>query len=252
MRKINTFIFTCILWGFAAHADEAAHTTPPESQLQWGISGGVNRYSESQMQLTGPEVGLHARWSGLEQWPQWQLEGDVLLGLQRYTSQDSGSMNNVGNIETRWRALNTVYATGYGDEGLSAGLALHTLWNDLRGETTNNRVGYEREAVQLWLPLRWTSADTWTLEAAVLVRGQHTSRLSQVRTTYSDVRNTQTSGMYLQATTRFDLEDGSTLTPFVRFTRLGDSDYVRMGGSYWVEPKSQRWQIGAVWQFSPN
>ena len=252
MRKINTFIFTCILWGCAAHADEAAHTTPPASQLQWGISGGVNRYSESLMQLMGPEVGVHARWSGFEHWPRLQLEGDVLLGLQRYTSQDSGSMNKVGTIATRWRALNGVYATDYGNEGLSTGLALHTLWNDLQGKTTNNRVGYEREAVQLWWPLRWTSADTWTLEAAALVRGQHTSRLSEVRTTYSDVRNTQTSGMYLQATMRFDLEDGTTLTPFVRLTRLGDSDYVRMDGSNWVEPKSQRWQIGAVWQFAPN
>lgn len=249
---MNPLILSLVFWVSTASAGDAAQTAASESQLQWRISGGVNRYTESQMQLIGPEVGLHARWSGLEQLPRWQFEGDVLLGQQRYTSQDSGSMNKVSNIETRWRALNHVYATGDGDESLSAGLALHTLWNDLRGKTNTNHVGYQREAMQLWLPLRWTLANAWTWEGAVLVRGRHISRLSEVRSTYTDVHNTQKNGVYLQATTRFDLENGTTLSPFVRFTRLGDSDSVRMDGSYWVEPQSQRWQMGAVWQFSPN
>jgi hypothetical protein len=252
MRKMNLLILSLILCASVAFADDTTHTTPAESQRQWGISGGVNRYTESLMQLSGPEVGLHARWSGLEQLPRWQLEGDVLLGLQRYTSQDSGSMRHVGNIETRWRGLYPVYATGQGDEGWSAGLALHTLWNDLRGKTTTHNVGYEREALHLWLPLRWTGANAWTWEGAVLLRGRHTSRLSEVRSTYTDVHNTQKSGVYLQASTRFDLKGGTSLNPFVRLTRLGDSDSAPMGGSNWVEPKSQRWQIGAVWQFSPN
>jgi hypothetical protein len=53
--------------------------------------------------------------------------------------------------------------------------------------------------------------------------------------------------------------DGNTWTPFVRYTRLADSNVVPNQeydpnqnrvitvGRY--EPASQRWQIGVVWEF---
>jgi hypothetical protein len=252
MRKIHLWILILVFCTGLASAEDTPQTTSIESQPSWGISAGVNRYTESLMQLSGPEVGWHGRGYGLQQLPVWQLEADVLLGLQRYTSQDTGSMSRVGNIETRWRGLRPLYDAAPGDDAWSAGIALHTLWNDLRGQTTTRHVGYQREAVQLWLPLRWSRAKAWTLEGAVLVRGRHTSRLSEVRSTYNDVQNTQKNGVYLQATAHVALQNGSRLTPYVRLTRLGDSDAVRMADQYWVEPKSQRWQIGAIWEFSPD
>lgn len=249
--KTNTFLltFALVLTCTSALANDNTAPSNAESKVQWGMSLGANRYTESKMQLLGTEIGLHARLSGSEILPNWQLEGDVLLGRQKYTSTDTGDMNGVLNIETRWRALAPVYRTGSGQEGLSAGLAWHTLWNDLRGITTTNHAGYERQATQLWLPVRWTSAEAWEIEGGLLLRGTHTSRLSQANSTQSDIRNTQKSGAYLQASTSFKLEDGTRLSPFVRFTRLGDSDIVRSGNQFWVEPKSQRWQIGAVLNF---
>jgi hypothetical protein len=227
--------------------------------VQWGLSLGVNRYTESKMQLLGTEIGLHARLVGSEMLPNWQLEGDVLLGRQKYTSSGTGDLSGVLNIETRWRALAPVYRTGSGPEGLYAGLGLHTLWNDLRGTTTTGHAGYERQATQLWLPVRWTSANAWELEAGALIKGRHTSKLSIVYPGNVDVTNSQSSGQYAQFKMNFKQNDGTTLTPFIRYSKLADSDRVSArlfendinsfeSKSVW-EPKNQRWQIGAVLNF---
>jgi hypothetical protein len=183
--------------------------------------------------------------------PSAQLEGDIFLGQQKYTSQSSGSMNGVTNLETRWRALWPVMSDI--QEGLSAGLALHTLWNDLRGTTTFQGTtygGYQRSASQLWLPMRWRIDDMWELDAGLLIFGRHTSKLSEVNTSYQDIVNTQHRGQYAQVAMNVALSNGESLKPFVRYTHLADSNTVAMGGKYWIEPESHRWQIGMVWEFA--
>lgn len=221
-------------------------------RIHWGASGGINQYKEpGLMQLKGPELGLHARVTPWADMPSAQLEGDIFLGQQKYTSQSSGSMNGVTNLETRWRALWPVMSDI--QEGLSAGLALHTLWNDLRGTTTFQGTtygGYQRSASQLWLPMRWHIDDMWELDAGLLIFGRHTSKLSEVNTSYQDIVNTQHRGQYAQVAMNVALSNGESLKPFVRYTHLADSNTVAMGGKYWIEPESHRWQIGMVWEFA--
>jgi hypothetical protein len=221
-------------------------------RIHWGASGGINQYKEpGLMQLKGPELGLHARVTPWADMPSAQLEGDIFLGQQKYTSQSSGSMNGVTNLETRWRALWPVMSDI--QEGLSAGLALHTLWNDLRGTTTFQGTtygGYQRSASQLWLPMRWRIDDMWELDAGLLIFGRHTSKLSEVNTSYQDIVNTQHRGQYAQVAMNVALSNGESLKPFVRYTHLADSNTVAMGGKYWIEPESHRWQIGMVWEFA--
>ncbi len=222
------------------------------ARIQWGASGGINQYKEpGLMQLKGPELGLYARVTRWADMPSAQLEGDIFLGQQKYTSQSSGSMNGVTNLETRWRALWPVMPDI--QEGLSAGLALHTLWNDLRGTTTFQGTtygGYQRSASQLWLPMRWRIDDMWELDAGLLIFGRHTSKLSEVNTSYQDIVNTQHRGQYAQVAMNVALSNGESLKPFVRYTHLADSNTVAMGGKYWIEPESHRWQIGMVWEFA--
>lgn len=222
------------------------------ARIHWGASGGINQYKEpGLMQLKGPELGLHARVTPWADMPGAQLEGDIFLGQQKYTSQSSGSMNGVTNLETRWRALWPVMPDI--QEGLSAGLALHTLWNDLRGTTTFQGTtygGYQRSASQLWLPMRWHIDDMWELDAGLLIFGRHTSKLSEVNTSYQDIVNTQHRGQYAQVAMNVALSNGESLKPFVRYTHLADSNTVAMGGKYWIEPESHRWQIGMVWEFA--
>lgn len=125
---------------------------PDQARFEWGVSGGMNDYKEpGLMLLKGPELGLHSRVTHWAEMPHAQLEGDIFLGKQKYTSVSSGSMNGVTNLETRWRALVPVFSDTPTNEGVFTGLALHTLWNDLRGTSTFNGEtygGYQRSAAQ--------------------------------------------------------------------------------------------------------
>ena len=227
---------------------------PDNTRIQWSVSGGMNDYKEpSLMELKGYEVGLHSSVTSWVEIPQAHFEADFLLGRQKYNSVSSGSMTGVGNIETRWRALTPIHSDSPTYGGIYLGLALHTLWNDLRGTSTHNGItyaGYQRSALHLWLPVRWTIDDVWTLDAGLLIYGRHLSKLSDVNRNYNDVANTQRQGQYVQFSMNLAINNGDLLKPFVRYTHLADSDKVSMSGRYWVEPRSQRWQIGAVWEFA--
>jgi hypothetical protein len=220
--------------------------------LRWRVSVGLNRYQEPDlMQLQGPEIGVHAMWTR----PSIQWEGDVLLGQQKYTSRNSGHMAGITNLETRWRGLVSLADVMPTSPNFLTGLAIHTLWNDLRGTTTFNQItygGYERSAVQLWLPMRWSQAGVWDVEAGLLIYGRHISKLSQVNSHYTDLVNTQHTGQYVQATFDWAWNNGDTLKPLIRYTHLSKSNSVVMNGSTWVEPASQRWQIGVIWEFNPH
>ena len=242
---MNRIIFTLIAGAIASFSCLTFAQTSHPSNTHWGISAGWDRYTEGQaMSLTGPEAGLHGR---LTLTNQSQLEGDILVGAQHYESQQTGSKNNVANIETRWRILTPVLADYL--DGVSIGLGYHTLWNDLRGQTTTGNGGYQRIANQLWIPARWNINSTLQLDGGLLLYGRHTSKLSEANRSYSDVTNTQKHGHYLQLSSKLMLDRGQALTPFIRFTHLADSNTVAMGGRLWVEPTSNRWQIGAVWEF---
>jgi hypothetical protein len=247
MHQISTPYFLSLLLALPCAA-QAQVSRPPV--VQWGVGAGVNQYKEpGLMQLQGPELGVHARAYNFAPMPQLQLEGDVFLGQQRYTSTNTGSMNGVHNIETRWRALMPVFANTGHQHGLYAGLGIHTLWNDLRGTSSTNSGGYERSATQLWLPVRWVS-NFWEAEAGVLIYGRHTSKLSQANTTppSQDVVNTQKKGAYLQTKLNIQMDARNALSPYVRYTGLGDSDVVNNA----YEPASKRWQAGVTWQFTTH
>lgn len=250
-RSISFITSICLsLFAHVAWGQDIA----PEAHIRWGASGGMNHYEEPDlMQLKGPELGIHARVTDWAEMPHTQFEGDFLFGRQKYTSVSSGNLSGVTNIETRWRALAPVFSDTPTNEGFFAGLALHTLWNDLRGTSTFNGKtygGYQRSAAQLWLPLRWASGDVWQLDAGLLIYGRHASKLSEVNRSYSDIVNTQRRGHYAQVSMNVDLPKGDVIKPFIRYTHLADSNTVAMGGFYWLEPESERWQIGAVWEFS--
>ena len=247
-------IFISLLAITAATLSGAQTVEPTSPHIQWGVSGGMNDYKEpGLMRLKGPEVGLHARFTNWAEMPQAQWEGDLLLGKQKYTSVSSGSMTGVTNLETRWRALVPAFSDAPTQEGFFTGLALHTLWNDLRGTSTFNGEtygGYQRSAAQLWLPVRWASADGLEVDAGLLIYGRHTSKLSDVNRSYEDIVNTQRHGQYAQVAMNVALGNGDLIKPFVRYTHLADSNTVTMGGKNWIEPESQRWQVGAVWEFN--
>lgn len=242
----------------AAHTASAVQQVAPEPQgpqgprWQWSTSAGFNHYREPRldMRLRGPELGLHLRLSELPDWPRWQAEADLLAGLQRYDSP-SGQLDDSENLETRWRLLYPVWAQDAGQ--LYLGPAVHTFYNDLRGRTSLGSAGYQREAVGLWLAAQWrqplsgegalSSLAGWQLDAGSLLRGRHTSYLSQANRSYSDIANTQRHGFYVQARLEFKAQ-ALLLQPFVRVTELKESQATTVGRITGVEPASRRWQLG--------
>jgi hypothetical protein len=199
------------------------------------------------MALKGPELGLH--WQSRGNGP-FSLEADAMLGLQNYSSEQTGRLSQVPNIDTRWR----VFKTWTNESQWQYGLALHTHSNFLRGTTTLGFGGYDRLSTQLWLPLRWRTegAHSWVFDAGYLLRGEHVSRLSQTSASLPDVRNVQRKGAYLQATAKVETSLGQ-MQHFVRLTWLGDSDVQQVTlvgeerGAY--EPANKRWQLGVKWRF---
>jgi hypothetical protein len=236
-------------------------TTPAPAGL-WSYSLGAQRYAEPAMQLVGPEIGLHWRSRPLVGLRQAQLEADALVGLQKYSSDDSGTKKNVPNIETRWRVLWPSHLNPH----LSYGLALNTHSNYLNVEgrlTSTGRGGYERQSTQFWLPVRWSdSGENWSafgpvksvrIDAGVLLLGKHFSKLSQVNAkTYTDVNNTQHTGIYLQSQLDYSTASGM-YSPYVRWTWVDDSDKVNglVSGKQGVsnEPINRRLQIGVEWKY---
>jgi len=171
---------------------------------RWQLSAGWQDYSEPQMNLKGPEMGLH--WQS-RSWGSYTLEADANVGLQNYNSVPSGRLDQVLNVDTRWRALRASTA----QPQWQFGLALHSHANFLRGTTSLGFGGYDRLSTQVWLPVRWQSHgdQRWAVDAGWLLWGEHVSRLSQVNTSLQDVTNTQRKGAYLQISQK-------------RLTRLGE------------------------------
>ncbi|PIT75664.1 hypothetical protein B9Z31_05125 [Limnohabitans sp. G3-2] len=213
----------------------------------WQLSAGWQNYSEAKMQLKGPELGLH--WQS-QSWGPYSLEADALLGLQDYSSAESGRMNRVPNIDTRWRA----FRAPSNQLQWQYGLALHTHANFLRGTSSLGFVGYDRLSTQWWLPVRWQSVgdQRWIVDAGWLLWGEHVSRLSQASSRFQDVTHTQRKGAYVRISQKFITSQGE-LEPYARWTWVDDSNVQIMHAagqrvvSY--EPENTRLQVGVKWRF---
>jgi len=183
------------------------------------------------------------------------------VGLQKYSSDGTGTKKNVPNIESRWRVLwpSTRWPT------ISYGLGFYTHSNylNVEGLTTTGHGGYERQSTQFWLPFRFTeSGENWSalgpvksvrIDAGVLLLGKHVSKLSQVNAkTYIDLNNTQHTGIYLQSQLDYSTASG-IYSPYLRWTWIDDSDKVKglLSGQQglFYEPINRRLQIGVEWKY---
>lgn len=239
-HKSSVFVGLTCVWAIGFMQAQAQPV--PET---WQLSAGWQDYREAQMQLTGPELGLHWQSQGLGH---FRAEADVLLGLQNYSSPESGRLNRVPNLDTRWR----LFKTAQSQPQWQYGLALHTHFNHFRGTTSLGFGGYDRLSKQIWLPVRWQFQgwQPWSLDAGWLLWGEHMSRLSQVHSRYQDVTHAQRKGAYLQASTHIQTSQGQW-QPYARWTWVGESD-VRavtvLGESRGTfEPRSNRLQLGVKW-----
>ena len=233
--------------GLLVGAIGSAQAQIDDPLVGWQLSAGWQHYSEPQMNLKGPELGLH--WQS-RRLGAYALEVDAHVGLQNYNSVPSGHLDSVLNVDTRWRALRASTSQPLWQYGL----ALNTHANFLRGTTSLGFGGYDRLSTQVWLPVRWQSVgdQRWTVDAGWLLWGEHMSRLSQVNTSFQDVSNTQRKGAYIQISQKLQTSRGE-LEPYARWTWVDDSDVQMMTlagqtkGAF--EPQNNRLQLGMKWRF---
>lgn len=231
----------------------ATDSAPSPWERQIGLGYGL--YRESAMSLRGPELLLGLRWKPS---PTQRYALEWSAAQQHYDSDDTGAKSDVPYYEGRLQGL---YRLGDGPAWLrdpELGWLVHYGYNDLRGRTTTQHIGYERVSWQLWLPLRWRASAWFTepstaleLEIGWLLYGQQTSRLSQVSAVYTDARNQQRHGVYLQVRgPRWGGSSAAQWEPSLRITRIEDSDKVRVSTSkYALEPANLFIHLGLarVW-----
>jgi hypothetical protein len=236
----------CTAWVFIG-AILSVQAQTAQALGAWQLSAGWQDYSESQMNLKGPELGVH--WQSQKLGP-FTFEANAHLGLQNYSSVQSGHLNSVLNVDTHWLALRASTA----QPQWQFGLALHNHANFFRGTTSLGFGGYDRLSTQVWLPVRWhsASAQPWAVDAGWLLWGEHVSRLSQVNPNFQDVTNQQRKGVYLQISQKVNTSTGE-VEPYARWTWVDNSDVswvtVAPGlarGDY--EPRNNRLQVGLKWR----
>ena len=245
LSGISPLLGLCTAWVFVG-AIVPVQAQSADALGAWQLSAGWQDYSEPQMNLKGPELGVH--WQSLTLGP-YTLEADAHLGLQNYSSEPSGRLDSVLNLDTYWRALRASTA----HPQWQYGVALHSHSNFLRGTTSLGFGGYDRLSTQVWLPVRWHSdgAQHWTVDAGWLLWGEHVSRFSQVNTRLQDVTNQQRRGVYLQVSKKIHAGLGE-LEPYARWTWVDDSDVhwvtsaEQERGTY--EPRNNRLQVGLKWR----
>lgn len=198
------------------------------------------------MNLKGLELGVH--WQSRKLGP-FTLEANAHLGLQNYRSVQSGRLNSVLNVDTRWQALraSTVLPQW------QFGLASHSHANFLQGTTSLSFRGYDRLSTHVWLAVRWHSDNSqpWAVDAGWLLWGEHFFLLSQVNPNLQDVANQQRKGVYLQISKEIHADSGD-MEPYARGNWVDDSEIswgtVAPGlaiGDY--EPRNNRLQVGLKW-----
>ena len=213
----------------------------------WFISGGLQNYQEPNMDLRGPELGIHMYRPITRD---YAIEAEGFLGLQNYSSHQSGEMNNIPNIDTHWLLLRSSPKL----RSWQYGVALHTHHNFFNGTTSIGFGGYNRQSTQIWLPIRWQSdsQNPWVLDAGWLLLGRHFSKLSQANSQLHDVENVQKRGAYLQALTTVTANQ-SRLHPYLRLTWVDKSDKHRLNFDGRVievyEPGNTRLQFGLKLRF---
>ena len=219
--------------------DTACAQSPPTS---WAVGAGWWRYSEPAMKLEGPELTLRTQHlvDGSPGWPD-RLQADIGAGSLHYSSPSSGSLSQVPLLRGQAAALWQLPVSG----PWHAGLQVEATWVDLRGTTSNGQAGYERLNSKAWAVLQYVHASTASTEAGLLLRGRQQSWLSQANPNLPDITNTQKRGVYLayrHSPWQSAEGTGLSLRPWIRYTRVSDSDQV--GADRWYEPNNRTWQIG--------
>ncbi len=192
-----------------------------------------------------------------------KVEGRVSYGKVDYSSQESGTMNNIDDYLVEMRLT-----TGYDIKILNefslipyGGFGYRYLLDDSSGMVTSEGdYGYSRESNYLYIPvgINFTAefSGKWSLgftgEYDLFVAGRQVSYLSDVHHGYNDIVNKQKSGYGLRASMELKKRFNSIsigLSPFIRYWNIEESEHADLKwygtkiGEAW-EPKNNSTEYG--------
>lgn len=162
-------------------------------QIGVGVSHALHR-EPGIMQVQGPRLGVWGTFS-LPMWHQWEpnVQVSAQSSAMHYSSETSGTLSQVPDheLDLRMTALQSLFsgkarlATGF-QLGAYLGLGYRWHYNDLRGMTSKNHVGYRRVNRRLYWPLglQLTKLDpkkmSVRLEYAPVVHGVQVTHMTDV------------------------------------------------------------------------
>ncbi|WP_316673314.1 hypothetical protein [uncultured Tolumonas sp.] len=135
------------------------------------------------------------------------------------------------------------------------GFGFRYLNNDSRGETSTGAWGYQRVSRYYYLPIgvtnRFALENSSVLESMIefdyLIRGQQTSKLSDVSASYPDLENRQDSGYGIKFSSMYRVNDFA-IGPYIDYWNINKSDAVvySAGDSTYIgyEPKNNTVEFG--------
>lgn len=195
------------------------YAQPPQDSskgvnLEVGIDAHHFNYLEpGAMQMQGPGAGV---WLGLsERKGQWTGKLELSVGQSKlhYDSLGTGELSGIADQLTQWRLLMERHFdanAGGWSPSVYAGWAKRNNNNNFQGTTTTGAQAYRRSNERSYLPLGITlnrpagaadSGDEWSVSAEWrrVLKGQHTTRLTDVGATEDNTSKQTGRGWGLQA-----------------------------------------------------
>ena len=249
-RKPGYWAVQLTLWTLACAAAGAWAAEPAQS-AGWTLTDkrlglAWMRYREPVMRLQGPALTLRldAQSTGLRHVPD-VVSGELLLARLDYRSTDTGNLSGVPAVG--WRAHALWQMPELSGKAWRLGLQYEGFWNDLTGNSSTGHRGYERLSNKLWLLAEAAPLPQSELQLGLLLRGWQDSWLSQADSRLADVTNIQKRGLTLRYRHSPWPLQHTALAPWVRYTEIGQSDFV--GVQRWYEPRNRTLEVGLEARF---
>jgi hypothetical protein len=222
-----------------------------------GVEGFTDNYKEPSAQ-----VDEHAKYGSLTAQRIWQtgrpfteLDTRLSYGLDEYKSIDGVSTSKISQYEGEVRLTGgETFSVLHGALSPYAGLGVRGFIDQSGGSHTNlGFVGYDRDIVQLYLPVGayWGfTSGSWNitplLEYDQLLYGRVVSQMANI-IGYTPV-NSQHTGFGVRSELMFGHDIWGRrweFGPFFRYWNIKDSDiYVSTNGEAGLEPNNKRLQAG--------
>jgi hypothetical protein len=190
-----------------AIAQTSRESEPLATRRGWEIGGQLAHYHYEEpnfAQVNGNRGGLVGAYTFPARWNRvfFKVDGRASYGALKY--QGSGTQDSVPDliIEARGVAGMDFFPGNRLSLSPYLGLGYRYLYNDLRGRSSTNAVGYRRYSNYLYAPVglttridlgnRWVLAPT--VEADIFILGKQKTQLSDTNLGFNDVTNSQKRG----------------------------------------------------------